>query len=69
MICTLYECLICDELHFRRLMADIRNYPRTEYVDLLWPTHTYTSGSAEMGDNLSRGMYHYFAGYMLLGVF
>lgn len=69
MIYTLYECLSYRQLHFRRLMADIRNYPRTEYVDMLWPTHSYTLGSAEIGDNLSRGIYHYFTGYMLLGVF
>lgn len=51
-------------------MADIRNYPRTEYVDMDYVFGiVYTSGSAEIGDNLSRGMYHYFAGYMLLGVF
>lgn len=50
-------------------MADIRNYPRTEYVDMGWPAFGYTSGSAEMSDNLSRGIYHYFTGYMLLGVF
>jgi len=50
-------------------MADIRNYPRTEYVDLGWPSLVYASGSAEIGDNLSRGIYHYFTGCMLLGVF
>lgn len=50
-------------------MADIRNYPNTEYVDMSWPRLTYTLGSAEIGDNLSRGIYHYFTGYMLLGVF
>ena len=50
-------------------MADIHNYPRTDYVDMCWPAFVYTSGSAEMGDNLSRGIYHYFTGYMLLGVF
>lgn len=50
-------------------MADIRNYPSTEYVDLLWFRLDYISGSAEIGDTMSRGLYHYFNGYMLLGVF
>jgi hypothetical protein len=49
-------------------MADIRNYPRTEYVD--WSDRfEYSIGSAEIGDNLSRGIYQYFTGYMLLGIF
>lgn len=50
-------------------MADIRNYPSTGYVDINWFSVIYTKGSAEMGDNSRRGLYHYFTGYMLLGVF
>lgn len=50
-------------------MANIRNYPITCYVDMGWPGLVYASGRAEIGDTLSRGIYHYFTGYMLLGVF
>lgn len=50
-------------------MGDIRNYPETYYVDHDWPYLGYTLESAIMSDALSRGIYHYFSGYMLLGVF